>query len=300
MLCKPCLFQHVVRISTHGKNLPLLHVMMIIQSPSALKPGNGPLINHRLTVILAMGFQTIQLKQPIGRRVKLQVLVPHRLHPLLNLFIFHRNRCILHQPWILEPTPLGHILEIIPIQRPAQTLSPENLVLLQLLRNTPGRINIRKVQLSSRLQETMTRLQDRLLIRAQIDHAVGNDDVDTPILQTLDVIQFLDQPQMKLDVIVPELLGVIRLRLPRHLQLLLRHIDSNHPSLRSDQLRGDVNVPSGPAAQVEDGHTLDFIGNAESAAVVFGDHGRVDVGDGGADVRGGRGGGAAGVGLEVL
>ncbi len=104
---------------------------------------------------------------------------------------------------------------------------------------------------------------------------------------------------MKFDVVVTELVRVMGLGVSRDRELFLGHVDADHLPLGSDQLRCDVDVPAGAASQIQYGPPLDFVGDAESASVIFGQHVGVDVGYGLGDMRGRRCRRAAGVGLEV-
>ena len=62
VLLEPSLLQHVPRIATDGENLASLHVVMIIEAPATGMTGDGALVHHGLTVVLAGRFQIIKLE----------------------------------------------------------------------------------------------------------------------------------------------------------------------------------------------------------------------------------------------
>mmetsp|Transcript_35443 Transcript_35443/g.85511 ORF Transcript_35443/g.85511 Transcript_35443/m.85511 type:complete len:380 (-) Transcript_35443:194-1333(-) len=299
VLLKPRFLQHIERISTNREDLALLHVMMIVQRPSALESRNGTLVNHRLSIILTVRLQTIQLEQPIGGRVEFQVGVSHLVHLPLHGPILDGDGCILHQARVPEAALLPQVLEIVPVEGAAQAFAPEHLILFQFLRNTAGGVHVREVQFAARLEEAVAGPQNGLLVGAQVDDAITDDDVHGPVRQGWDVVELLDQSQVELDVVVSELVRVILPRFLRNIQLLLCHVHADHPSLLADKLGCDVYVPSGAASQIQNCHALDLVRDAESASVILLNDVGMDVRDGPGDVRRGRCGGTARVGFEV-
>mmetsp|Transcript_4760 Transcript_4760/g.6217 ORF Transcript_4760/g.6217 Transcript_4760/m.6217 type:complete len:310 (-) Transcript_4760:201-1130(-) len=299
MFLKPCLLQHIVRIPTHRENLALLHVMVIIQSPSTLKARNGPLVNHRLSIIFTMRLQTIQLKQSVRGRIKFQIGMPQIVHFILYGLVFNSNGCILHKTRILESTCLGKILKIIPVQCPAKAFPPKDLIFLQFRGDTTIGVHVREVQLASRFEKAVTRFQYRLFIGAEIDDTITDNNIHTLIFERRNIIQFFNQSQVEFNIVISKLFRMIGLCLLRHLELFFCHIHTNNPSLRPDQLTGNVHIPSRTASQIQNGHSLDFIGDAESTSVVLSNHIGVNVLNGRCDMWGRRGGRAACIGFEV-
>ena len=86
-----------------GEHLAALDEMMPVEREGVGLPGNGPLIDHRLAVILASRLEPVELEQPVGRREELGLaeLRAHRL--VLDL-----DRPAGHQPRIEEARLLRH------------------------------------------------------------------------------------------------------------------------------------------------------------------------------------------------
>mmetsp|Transcript_24824 Transcript_24824/g.52907 ORF Transcript_24824/g.52907 Transcript_24824/m.52907 type:complete len:409 (-) Transcript_24824:43-1269(-) len=301
VLLKPRLLQHVVSVPAHREDLPLLHVVVVVERPPALEPGDRPLVNHGLAVVLAVRLQqpVVELEQAVRRRVELEVGVPQLVDPALHGLVLDGDGRVLHEPRVGEAAPPRQVLEVVPVQRAAEALPPEHLVVAQLFRDAAAGVHVREVQLPPRLEQPEAGFQHGLLVRAEVDDAVADDDVDGPVLQALDVVELFDQSQVEFHVVVPEPLGVVRSRLPRHPQLLLGHVHPDHPPVGSHELGGDVHVPPGPAPEVEDGRPSDLVGDAEPASVILRDDVGMHVGDGLRDVRRRPGGGAARVRLQV-
>ena len=62
MLREPRLFQHIVSVAADGEDSSRFHVVVVIQSPTALESRDGPLVDDGLAVILAVRLEAVQLK----------------------------------------------------------------------------------------------------------------------------------------------------------------------------------------------------------------------------------------------
>mmetsp|Transcript_19462 Transcript_19462/g.46040 ORF Transcript_19462/g.46040 Transcript_19462/m.46040 type:complete len:313 (+) Transcript_19462:300-1238(+) len=273
---------------------------MIVQAPPAGVEGDCPLVDDGLAVILARRLQLVQLEQSIRGRVELQVVMSRLVDGGLHIVVLDGDWCILHEAGIGEAAALGQVLEIVPVQRTRQTFAPQNLVVAQGLRHAAVGVHVGEVQFASGLEEAAAALQHGLLVGAEVNDAVGHDDVDGIVGEGIDLIQLLDLAQMELDVVVSKLLGVVRLRLLGDGQLLRRHVDADDPAGRSHQLRRNVHVSAGSASQIQHGRALQQVRDAQPAAVVLGHDVGVDGADGGFNMGWHRRRSAAGIGFEVV
>ena len=62
VLPKSRFLQHIPRVATDGKYLARLHVVMIVQTPTAGMAGDGALVYHSLAVVLTCRLQVIELE----------------------------------------------------------------------------------------------------------------------------------------------------------------------------------------------------------------------------------------------
>ncbi len=187
------LLQHIERIPAHWKDFPLLHIMMIVQRPTAFESRYGSLVYHGLSIVFAVRLQAIQSKQAVGGRVKFQIVMSHLVHPSLHGLVFDGDARILDESRILESAFLGQILKIIPVKGPAQALSPENFIVPERRGHAPIGIHVREVQLASRLEQSMAGSEHRLLVGTQVNNAVADDNVHRRIFQRIDCVQIFDQ-----------------------------------------------------------------------------------------------------------
>ena len=299
MFLEPRLLEHIVRVAANGEYLSSLHVVVIVQGPPGLKPRDGALVNDGLPVILAKGFEGIQLHQAVGRGEEFQVFVAAPLDGILHLLVVDGNWRVLDEPRILEAALFGEVVEVVPVEGAAEALAPEHLIVTKRLGHASIGVYVGEVELPTLLEEAVAAPQHRLLIGTEVDDTIGDDDVDAAVLERVDVVQFFNEPLVEFYVVVAEFVGVVGLVFPRGIELFLGHVDADDSAIGPDELGGDVDVSAGPAAQVEDGRAVEEVGGAEAASVVLGDDGGVDLLDAGFDGGVGHVGRAAGVGFEV-
>mmetsp|Transcript_26515 Transcript_26515/g.74189 ORF Transcript_26515/g.74189 Transcript_26515/m.74189 type:complete len:294 (-) Transcript_26515:284-1165(-) len=280
-------------------DLSVLEVVVLVQEPSGWVSWQGALVHDGLTVVLAVRLQW-QLPETVGGRVELQGLASRLGNATLDLGVLDGDGGILHQTRIRESDLARQVLKVVPVQRSAQALAPEHLVLLEVHGHAAVGIHVRKVQLATRLQQAEALLQHGFLVGAEVDDAVGDDDVEGFRLE-LEVLQLLEVSLLELDVGESELFGVVLLVLAGDVQLLVGHVDADDLAGGTDQLGGDVHVATGTASQIQDGGTLHVVlRQAQSASVVLGDDLRVDFLDGIADILRRGTGRAARVRLQVI
>mmetsp|Transcript_19724 Transcript_19724/g.54859 ORF Transcript_19724/g.54859 Transcript_19724/m.54859 type:complete len:349 (-) Transcript_19724:167-1213(-) len=291
--------QHAVRVAADGMDLSVLEEVVLVEEPAGWVSWQGALVDDGLTVVLAVWLQW-ELPETVGGGVELQLFAAGFGDATFDLSILDGDWCVLHETRIGEANLAGHVLEVVPVEGAAEALAPQHLVLLQMHWHATVGVDIGEVELAAWLEKAQALLEDCLLIRAEVDDAVGDDDIEGLGLE-VEILELLEISLLELDVGESELLGVVILVLARHIELFICHVDADDLALGSDQLRGDVDVAAGTAAQIE--HVGAFqvvLWQAETAAVVLRDDLVVDLADGIADVLWWCSGGAAGVGLEVV
>mmetsp|Transcript_10403 Transcript_10403/g.27838 ORF Transcript_10403/g.27838 Transcript_10403/m.27838 type:complete len:359 (+) Transcript_10403:320-1396(+) len=291
---EPSVCKHPPCVPAYWEHFSFLNGVVAIQRKYVWTVRDRALVNHRLSIILTVALQPIKLPQPVSSRVDLDAS-----QLCLQLLVVDCKAVILHQTGVCKPTLFGKIVEIVPIQCTRYALAPQHLVLFKCLRHPPISIHVAEVKLPAWLKQPVSFTQDRLFVRAQVDHAIAHDDVErrAPEIQ---LVQPLDVAELELHVAVAELLCVPALVLDGDIELLLGHVDPDHAAGGPDELRRDVNVAASTAAQVQDRKALQVVGKAQPAAVVLLVDLVVDLRHRLLDVLGRGGDGAAGVGLQVL
>mmetsp|Transcript_134688 Transcript_134688/g.200438 ORF Transcript_134688/g.200438 Transcript_134688/m.200438 type:complete len:298 (-) Transcript_134688:261-1154(-) len=287
--------KHIVGISTNRVDLPGFKKVMLVQQPPRRISLHASLVNDGLPVIFTVRLQIIEFPQSVRRRIELQGIVSRRREQPFDAGVLNGNRIVLHQARIRETDLAGHVFEIVPIQSTRQAFSPQDFIVLQLLRHATVGVDVGKVEFATRLEQIQTLLQDGFLIGTQVDNAVGNDNVKGSGFQ-VEIRQCLQVPLSEFDVGKSKLVRVVVQMLGRHGELFFRHVHADDFSGRTDQLTGDVDVTPGAASQIQHVAPLEgVLRKTQSAAVVLGDDLGVDVVDCGLNVIGGRARGAAGV-----
>ena len=124
------------------EHLAALDQMMPVERERVSLPGNRPVVDHRLAVILAGRLKPIELEQAVGCREELRLteLRPHRL-------ILDIDRPARHQPRIEEARPLRHRDKIVPIECAAKALAVEHGIGAHAIGQPPVAIDIGKIEL---------------------------------------------------------------------------------------------------------------------------------------------------------
>ena len=114
------------------------------------------------------------------------------------------------------------------------------------------------------------------LVRRQIDHAVGDNDIKAPGLQ-IQFIQALDIAAQKTHVVKAKLFGVPAAMAFGNRQLLGSHVHTNNTARRSGQLRQRINIAPGTTAQIENPATRELRRTDQPATVIAVQHFRMDA-----------------------
>src|SRR5262245_23951740 len=145
---KARLRQHAPRVAADRKHLAALDQMMSVELESVGLLRHGPLVDHRLAVILAGRLQPVELEQPVGRREELRLaeLRPHRR-------ILDRDGTARDEPRVEETGLLGQGQEIIPRYRAAQALAIEQGIGFDMIGESAVAIDVGEIELATRLEQ---------------------------------------------------------------------------------------------------------------------------------------------------
>mmetsp|Transcript_19136 Transcript_19136/g.66547 ORF Transcript_19136/g.66547 Transcript_19136/m.66547 type:complete len:314 (-) Transcript_19136:257-1198(-) len=263
MLLESGVVEHPPRVPADWEHLALLDRVVSIQLELVWADWACALVDNCLAVVLAVALKAIQLPEPVRSGEELDTTQLALQLPVLN-----RDHTVLHEPGILESARLREVLEVVPVQCSGDALAPQHSVLAQALRDATVGIDIAEVELTAGLQQPVRLLQHALLVWAQVDHAVAHDHIETLRFQA-QLVQTLDVAQLEVHVAVTELVRVPAFVGVGDVELLLRHVHAHDAALGPDELRGDVDVAAGAAAEVEDREALDVLGQAKPTAIVL-------------------------------
>ena len=165
----------------------------------------------------------------------------------LRLHVVERRHAVLGQD----------AAEVLDVERARQALAAQHRVVVELVRHTPVREDVRKVQLAARLQHAGYLLKHLILEGRQVDNAVRHHHVHR-FVGNAERGQVLNEPAVKLHVGArkAEPLHLRRLVPPRESQLLLGHVHADDAPRRPHELRADIHVAPRAASQVEHRGTL--------------------------------------------
>jgi len=166
--------EHFVRVAAHPFQLAGFEDVVLVEHPRRRGVRDGALVGNGLAVVLARRFQVVHLQQPVRGGIKLQPRVAAAGDRFLHFLVLYRNGCVLDQSRVVKSGRFGHIVEVVPVQRPAQALAPQNLVLPERFRDAAVRVHVGKVQLAAGFQKVVARLQDRGFVGAQVNNAVAD------------------------------------------------------------------------------------------------------------------------------
>ncbi len=151
--------QHPVGIATNQKHSPLIDDVVIVQREGLFAFRDTAFVDHRLSVVLAGRFQSVQFEESVGCRVESDVA-----DLLFDLRIIDCDRAILHQSGVGKSRLFCQILKIVPVECATQAFAVEYRVGNQMLRHPPVGIDIRKIELTTRLEQAIGFPQHGLFI----------------------------------------------------------------------------------------------------------------------------------------
>mmetsp|Transcript_21643 Transcript_21643/g.67077 ORF Transcript_21643/g.67077 Transcript_21643/m.67077 type:complete len:326 (-) Transcript_21643:210-1187(-) len=258
--------QHVPRVPADGEDLALVHRVVVVERPRLRVRLNRAEVDDGLAIVLAVGLEQVgQLEEAVGRRRELDVR-----HLLLELLVVDGDGRRLDQPRVGKADALREALKVIPVQRARYALAPQHLVLTQCLGHAARRVHVGEEELAARLEQPVHLLEHARLVRAEVEHAVGNDHVDGGGLE-LKLVKLLDVARQEARILLAEakLCAVPLLGAARNLELRIGHVDADALARLADELREHVHVAPRAAAEVEHALPLQLVGRDDAAAVVL-------------------------------
>mmetsp|Transcript_13923 Transcript_13923/g.44152 ORF Transcript_13923/g.44152 Transcript_13923/m.44152 type:complete len:371 (+) Transcript_13923:305-1417(+) len=297
VLPEPRVPQHGRRVAAHQERLALLDPVVVVELVGVLVALDGALVDRVLPVVLAEGLERLgQLEEAVGDRVELGL--PQQL---LEAGVLHLDGVGGHDAGVGEAHGVAEALEVLAVEGPPEALPDQHVILARGHGQAAVAVHVGEVELAADGEGAVHLREHSLLVGGQVDNAVGDGEVDAPILDARG-LEVLDLPLHKAHVGrgVAEGGGVLVHVLARDTQLVGGHVHARHLALLAHQGGAHVAVAPRAAAEVEDAQAVDPEGEGGAAAVVLGldllGHLLQDVLDGG--VWGGRR--AARGGLEVI
>ena len=143
---EPRLCQHSPGVAADGEHLPGLDLVMSVEHVCVFATWDGALVNDGLSIVLAVGLQTVQLPETVACGKE-----PDLTKFLFQLGVRDGDDKIFIDPGVQEAAGLGQIMKVVPIQRSRDALSPQYLVILQSLGHAATRVDIGEVDFSARV-----------------------------------------------------------------------------------------------------------------------------------------------------
>ncbi len=162
--------------------------------------------------------------------------------------------------------------------------------------------DVGEIEFASRFQDPEDLGKNRSFIRREIDHAIGDDDIDGMVFDA-DLRQVLDiaLPEFHVRFLITESFCLGINVSACNFKLFIRHIDADNEPILSDEAGGDIDIPARPAAEVENRRSLQKRGEGRAAPVESSQDLIIDQGERCFDGRRERLiGTAAGIGLQVF
>ncbi len=120
----------------------------------------------------------------------------------------------------------------------------ERLVVAQLLRKVLDN-HVRDEHAAAGFQDAGDLGEDAILLRREVNHAIGDDPVDRPVLHR----ELLDEALADLGIVEPRLCDAG----PCAVEHLGGHVDADDAARRADPTGCQQHVQTGPAAEIDDG-----------------------------------------------
>src|SRR5262245_57780542 len=272
---KARLRQHAPRVAADRKHLAALDQMMSVELESVGLLRHRPLVDHRLAIILAGRLQPVELEQPVGRREELRLAEfrPHRR-------VLDRDGTARNKPRVEEPGQLSQRQEIVPIERAAQALAIEQGIGPDMIGEPAVAIDIGEIELAAGLEQVEGAAQHRELVHREIYDAIRHDHVEACLRQA-ERVELLDIAFEKFHVWAamtePPYMPVdMRVRGGK---LLVGHVDADHLAVSAHQLRDEIDVAARARAEVEHAGAGKRRRHHDAAAIIFGAHLFMHVGE---------------------
>mmetsp|Transcript_22657 Transcript_22657/g.44453 ORF Transcript_22657/g.44453 Transcript_22657/m.44453 type:complete len:306 (-) Transcript_22657:280-1197(-) len=231
--------------------------------------GNGSLVNHSLTVVLFGGFKLVrrQLRETIGDTVK-----PDVANLFLNAAVLDGNDGVLNNQGLAEATLDCDTLEVGPVESATEAFSPENRILAESFRNTTFGVDVGELHHTTLLQQGKCLLEHGALIGAEINDAVGGDDIKRRRLKVkLVKLLKVTLEEAHIGFVEAKLLTVELLVLSCNFQLLVGHIHAHHKSVSTYPLSKHIDITTTARSKIQDAPAINNVKFHATTAIVFGE-----------------------------
>ena len=295
MLGKARVGQHLPAIAADREHPARFDMVVAVEFEHALLPRNRPAIADRLSVILALAFQPVELEQTIRRRME-----GDTVELFLHRLVADAERTAGDEARVEEAGGFGERQEVAPIERTRQAFAVQDGIVAQVFGHAALAVDVAEIELAAWFQQAMRRFEHGAFVGDEIDHAVRDDDVEMPFRQ-VEIAQFLDIAFEEADVrfVIAEALAVPVLVPARDGELFGRGIHAGDRAFRSHQLGQDIGILPAARSQIQHMAARNRLRSDEAAAVIARLHFLVHIAQRRQDFGRGRFHCAAGIGLQV-
>lgn len=247
---KPSLANHRTSVAADEHGFVLLETMVVVEVVGVRGVGDAAVVDGVLTVVLAEGLEDArrELEETVGDGVKLGFTEKFFEFRIADFDFVAREHAR-----VGETGGLAESLKVFDVHGAAEALAEKNFVRTQILWESSVAVDVGKVKLPTVGEHAIGLAQHCGFIRAEIDDAVADDHIHRVILDSRR-LQILNRTLLKPHVWhrVPQRLGAVLIHvLPRHLQLSIRHVHTNHGSFFTHQARSNVTISSASAPQIQ-------------------------------------------------
>ena len=244
----------VARLLEHGRHIPAHGVLaafdeaqLLGQVEVARHLGHPAQVARDLAVVLLGVFRALRLDgahRARGERREPELRLKRQVG---DVDILHRGAHVAFPAVLCQ-----HAAEVVDVHRAAQALAAKHRVGAQLVGHAAVAEHVGEVQLAARLQHTEDFGEHLVFKRRQVDHAVGDDQVNRAVLDA-ELFQVLDEARLELHVgmFEPELFRLLVLVFLRNGKLLGGHVDADDAPGRPHELREHVHIAPRAAAQID-------------------------------------------------
>ena len=253
--------EHRRHVATDGNGAALDHTNVATQVEVALVLGHRAEICCDLAVVLLARLETVAFDGADRVGVEADASELRRDAQIANvdlvaLDVIKRRHAVFGE----------HRAEVFDIHSAGETLTAQDRIVVEALRNTSVGEDVGEEELAARLQDAKHLFEQLFFEWREVDHAVGDHDVDALVRDNGHVLdEALDELHVALLEAEALHLGVFVLA--RESELGRSHIDADNPASGTDELRADVDVAARTTSEIEYRCALKCRGDGASASI---------------------------------
>ena len=167
MVLKSGVLEHRHGVSAHEEHFTFLDFVMGVQHEDSWRCFDCTFVSDGLTVVFAVWLEVIKLEESVSGRDELYTVAF-----CLKSLVLDSDFRILDESWIRESTFLRQSFEVVPIESAGKAFTKEYRILCECSWDPLAGIDIREVELTARLENSVSFPEDGLFIHSEIDHTI--------------------------------------------------------------------------------------------------------------------------------